>query len=183
MKDYLRKDARFALCGLNCGLCPMFHSPNACPGCGGGVGHQPCMIVRCAMQHGNIEYCFECSEFPCDKYAVAMEYDSFLPKKNMVNDLKKAQTMGIDKYLDELSHKIKILNELLKCYNTGRKKTFYCVSINLLDLSDLQEIMETLNEKENQVLNDKEKETLAVNLFESKATEKNISLKLNKKKK
>ena len=39
MKGFNRKNQLFSLCGLNCGLCPMFLNKN-CPGCGGGEGLQ-----------------------------------------------------------------------------------------------------------------------------------------------
>lgn len=35
MKGFKRQNQLFSLCGLNCGLCPMFLNKN-CPGCGGG---------------------------------------------------------------------------------------------------------------------------------------------------
>ena len=39
MKDFIRDDDLFSLCGLNCGLCTM-HIDGYCPGCGGGEGNQ-----------------------------------------------------------------------------------------------------------------------------------------------
>lgn len=35
MKGFNRKNQFLSLCGLNCGLCPMFLNKN-CPSCGGG---------------------------------------------------------------------------------------------------------------------------------------------------
>jgi len=37
--------------------------------------------------------------------------------------------------------KIEILHILLSKYNDGRKKTFYCVAVNLLNLSEIKEIL------------------------------------------
>ena len=34
---------------------------------GGGEGNQSCKIAKCSMQHGRVEYCNQCQEFPCDK--------------------------------------------------------------------------------------------------------------------
>ena len=65
MKGFKRQNQLFSLCGLNCGLCPMFLNKN-CPGCGGGEGNQACKIARCSIEHGGVEYCFQCSEYPCD---------------------------------------------------------------------------------------------------------------------
>ena len=67
MKGFNRQNQLFSLCGLNCGLCPMFLNKN-CPGCGGGEGNQSCKIARCSMEHNGAQYCFQCSEYPCEKY-------------------------------------------------------------------------------------------------------------------
>ena len=67
MKGFNRQNQLFALCGLNCGLCPMFLSKH-CPGCGGGEGNQSCKIARCSLEHGGVEYCLQCDEYPCSKY-------------------------------------------------------------------------------------------------------------------
>lgn len=50
MKDFLRQEPLFSLCGLNCGLCTM-HLGGHCPGCGGGAGNQSCSLARCSLQH------------------------------------------------------------------------------------------------------------------------------------
>ena len=47
MKDFLRQEPLFSLCGLNCGLCTM-HLGGHCPGCGGGAGNQSCSLARCS---------------------------------------------------------------------------------------------------------------------------------------
>lgn len=57
MKGFNRQNQLLSLCGLNCGLCPMFLNKN-CPGCGGGEGNQSCKIARCSMEHSGVEYCF-----------------------------------------------------------------------------------------------------------------------------
>lgn len=63
MKNFIREDQLFSLCSLNCGLCPM-QLGRYCPGCGGGVGNQPCKIAKCSLEHGKIAYCNECESFP-----------------------------------------------------------------------------------------------------------------------
>ena len=67
MKNFQRNNLLFSLCGLNCSLCPM-NLNQYCPGCGGGEGNQSCSIAKCSIQHGNVEYCFQCENYPCKKY-------------------------------------------------------------------------------------------------------------------
>lgn len=86
MKDFVRGDLLFSLCGLNCDLCPMKASGH-CPGCGGGPGNQSCRIARCSAENGRVEYCSECREFPCDRYGDE-ELDSFITHRNKRKDLK-----------------------------------------------------------------------------------------------
>ena len=69
MKGFERKNQLFSLCGLNCGLCPMLLG-NHCGGCGN--GNQSCKIARCSLEHGKIEYCYECKQYPCEKYHTLM---------------------------------------------------------------------------------------------------------------
>ena len=49
MKNFQRNNLLFSLCGLSCSL-----------------------------QHGNVEYCFQCENYPCEKYDNIDEFDSFI---------------------------------------------------------------------------------------------------------
>lgn len=44
----------------------------------GGEGNQSCSIAKCSLQHGNIKYCFQCENYPCEKYDNIDEFDSFI---------------------------------------------------------------------------------------------------------
>lgn len=181
MKNFIRNYSLFSLCGLNCGLCPM-HLDNYCPGCGGGAGNQSCRIARCSLQHGGIEYCYLCDEYPCEKYVDIDMFDSFITHRNQLMDLEKVKKIGIDAYQIELTEKIEILRYLLANYNDGRRKNFFCIAVNLLELQDVKSVVEQIaTETKSDNLTLKEKSTLAVNLFQSMAVERNIVLKLNKK--
>ena len=51
--------------------------------------------------------------------------------------MEKAKRFGIAAYNAEQAEKAKILEVFLSSYNDGRKKTLYCVAVNLLELQDL----------------------------------------------
>lgn len=123
MKDFMRADLLFSLCGLNCGLCPM-HLDGYCPGCGGGEGNQSCKIARCSLQHGKVEYCSQCQEFPCEKYEEIDAVDSFITHQNQKRDLVRQKEAGTELYRAEQEEKLRCLKWLLKNCNDGRKKTF-----------------------------------------------------------
>jgi hypothetical protein len=154
---------------------------NYCPGCGGGQGNQGCPIARCSLQQ-NIEYCFQCTEYPCEKYNGIDEFDSFITHRNQLIDMKKAKLTGMEKYHLELEEKSDILKYLLANYNDGRRKSFFCIAVNLLDIQDLREIVDRIKIKTTSTdLVLKEKAAIAVKLFQTIAEEKNLVLKLNKK--
>lgn len=86
----------------------------------------------------------------------------------------KAQEMGIEAYNAEQHRKVKILKTLLSDYNSGRRKTFYCVAVNLLPLNDVENVSfrgQTAKEKEEEI----------ASLFQDIAAQQGVVLKLRKK--
>ena len=182
MKNYRRENTWFSLCGLNCALCPMHNMENGCPGCGGGEGHQSCAKIRCAIERKIGEFCFECMEYPCEKYLHIDEYDSFITHLHQKADLEKASIIGTENYNLEQKEKIEILNYLLANYNNGRRKTFFCIAVNLLDLPDIREILRQIGENnELSEATEKERGLYVVKAFQDIADKKDIKLKLRKK--
>lgn len=181
MKGINRGNQLFSLCGLNCGLCPM-HIDRWCPGCGGGDGNQSCAIARCSLQHEAIEYCSDCPEYPCARYDGIDEFDSFITHQHQKKDLQRAKEMDIAAYNGEQREKIKILHYFLENFNDGRRKTFFCVAVNLLDLRDIEAVKERLmGGPMLDGLSLKEKAALAVSLLQDIADKQGILLKIRKK--
>ena len=181
MKNFNREYTAFALCGLNCGLCPMYHMEKPCPGCGGGEGNQSCAIARCSLEHGGPAHCSQCGEFPCARYEGLTGYDSFLSHRNMLRDLKRAEEMGYSAYRAELEEKMEILRKLLLQYNDGRRKTFFCTAVNLLELEDARAVMEQIEAGNGPEQGLKERVAAAADCFLKMADSRGISLKLRKK--
>lgn len=186
MKDYQRSYPLFSLCGLNCGLCPRYHTEgeSKCPGCGGPdfhLKHPTCAVITCSMKHGSIEYCFQCAAYPCDKYRRPSEKDSFISYQKVLTDQALAKQEGIDHYKKVLDEKVAILELLLDQYNDGRRKGLYCLAVNLLSIEDLrQAVLEIKSKVGGHDLTMVEKAVEAVAVLKIKAAEKNIELKLRK---
>ncbi len=186
MKEYIRDCPLFSLCGLNCGLCPRYQTTgkSKCPGCGGPdfhLQHPTCAVITCNSKHDNVEFCFQCSEYPCDRYRERRDLDSFITYKNVMSDFEKVRTEGIDAYRIKLDEKVSILEFLMENFNDGRRKNFYCLAVNLLNYEDLLEILEEINaDISKQDIELKEKIAKIVMLFEKKAQKDNIELKLRK---
>lgn len=180
MKGFTREETRFSLCGLNCALCSM-HLGGYCPGCGGGAGNQSCTIAKCSLEHENIQFCWECSEYPCPRYESFDEGDSFVPHRNRQQDIALAREIGLEAYLAQLEKKQAILEKLLAHYNDGRRKTLFNTAVYLLPLEDLRSVMASLEscpELCGQSI--KERALTAVGLLQEAADRRGISLKLNK---
>lgn len=181
MKGFTRTETRFSLCGLNCALCSM-HLNGYCPGCGGGAGNQSCAIAKCSLEHGGIQFCWTCPEYPCSRYEGFDDGDSFVPHRNRQQDIAQAKALGADAYLAQLEEKRAILEELLSRYNDGRRKTLFNTAVYLLPLEDLRSVMATLEgrpELGEQAI--KERALAAVELLQQAADQQGIHLKLNKK--
>lgn len=179
MKEYRREDPLFALCGLNCALCPMYVG-GYCPGCGGGAGNQPCAIVRCSREHGAVEHCYECAEFPCPRYRQPPENEVFVPNRDRTRDLLRARR-DPPAYRAMLEEKQGVLQTLLGGYNDGRRKTLFCLAVYLLELEDLRAVMARLEQEAAPGMPLKEKAALAADSFQSLARRQGVILKLNKK--
>lgn len=181
MKNFCRENLLFSLCGLNCGLCPM-RIGNYCPGCGGGLGNQPCAIAKCSLAHNQVEYCFQCSEYPCEKFEGIGEYDSFITHQRQLLDIIRAQEIGIEEYNEEQRRKLRTLRLLLDEYNDGRKKSFYCTAINLLPLKETETLLDDIfADTQFHGKNRKEKVESITLGFQRLAEEQGVVLKLRKK--
>ncbi len=136
-----RTDGLFSLCGLNCGLCPM-QIRGECSGCfNGSTCYQTCPIAPCSIRHGNVDYCFQCGEYPCKRYDGIDRHDSLISHRNQKRDMAKAKEIGIDAYLEEQRAKRLILERLLADYDDGRNDVFFCLAVNMLALDDLKRIL------------------------------------------
>ena len=154
---------------------------NYCGGCGN--GNQSCKIAKCSLEHGKIGYCYECRQYPCEKYHNIDEYDSFITHRRRKADLERAQRIGIEQYNLEQQEKIQILSYLLSNYNDGRRKNFFCMAVNLLELSELQEAMKQIQSNDElSALPFKAQCSYVAEMFQKIAGRRNIKLKLIKKK-
>lgn len=181
IKGFTRAETRFSLCGLNCTLCSM-HLGGYCPGCGGGAGNQSCAIAKCSLEHGGVQFCWACPEYPCSRYEGFDDGDSFVPHRNRQQDVAQARELGLETYLAQLEEKRAILDELLAHYNDGRRKTLFNTAVYLLPLEDLRSVMAALSSRPELTEHPiKERALAAVELLQEAADRLNISLKLNKK--
>lgn len=93
-----------------------------------GAGNQVCSIAKCSSQHGNIEYCFQCENYPCEKYDNIDVFGSFITYQRQKQDIEKFRELGIEIYGAGQQKKKALLSHLLDTYNDGRRKNLFCIA-------------------------------------------------------
>ena len=135
------------------------------------------------MEHNGVEYCCQCREYPCEKYEHIDDFDSFITHRNRRADLEKVRQFGAEAYNTEQMEKMKILDILLSGYNDGRKKTLFCVAVNLLNLQELKEALREIESRPDvETLTLKEKSAFAAGVLSEIASRRKVELKLHRKK-
>lgn len=189
-----KKHPTIGCCGIDCGLCPRHYTEgiSRCPGCYGPnfikIMGQNCSIITCCIKNHNKEACGECTEFPCTKFDTQWfgenAYDSFVTHKKALTNNQNIKKHGLKSFLNPQQKRIQILEELLKNYNDGRSKNFYCLATALLPISDLEKSITTIkNEIIKQKISKDDKKNLAKLVrkkFQEIAQKNQIELKLNR---
>ena len=134
-------------CGLDCGLCPRYYTAGSsrCPGCCGPDfynKHPSCSYITCCVKEKGLEVCGQCSEFPCSKFEPWLEtggeYDSFLTHKKAKPNQEFIQKHGLERFVKQQRKRFQLLEEMLKHFDDGRSKSYYCIATALLPISDLE---------------------------------------------
>ena len=142
VKGFERTDGLFSLCGLNCGLCG-YRLQGNCKGCFKDSScAATCPMAPCSVRHGNLQYCFECPEYPCKHYDGFDSYDTLVLHRNQRKDMQRAKEIGIEAYRAEQQKKVELLNKLLETYDDSNKQVFYCTAVNLLSIDEMKAIID-----------------------------------------
>jgi hypothetical protein len=145
-------------CGLDCGLCPRYYTVghSRCPGCAGPNffnKHPSCSFITCCVKKKNLEVCAECSEFPCSKFKSDEEYQqlqgssSYPSNKKVMPNLNFIKKHGIKKFIEQQRSRIKLLETMIKNFDDGRSRSFFCKAAALLDLTGLTSSLDKAAQK------------------------------------
>jgi hypothetical protein len=154
----LKKYQTIGVCGLDCGLCPRYYTAgiSRCPGCGGpdfSNKHPSCSFITCCVRKKNLEVCAECSDFPCSKFKSDEEYQklkgssSYPSYKNVLSNLNFIKENGIEPFAEQQKRRIESLEIMIKNFDDGRSRSFYCRAAGFLDIKDLEDSIEKANKK------------------------------------
>jgi len=145
MTEALKKFSTIGCCGIDCGLCPRFHTKgdSVCPGCGGlnfKEKHPSCGFVTCCVIKNGLEVCSDCKDYPCSRFDSERKgSDSFVTHRKVFANLDFIKKKGIDCFLRQQKTRMSILMDFLAKFDDGRSKSLFCISCALLPLEKLQE--------------------------------------------
>ncbi len=187
MTESLKKYNTIGCCGIDCGLCPRFHTKgdSACPGCGGlnfKEKHPSCGFVTCCAIKKGLEVCSECTDYPCSRFDSERNgYDSFVTHQKIFSNHDFIRSNRIDTFIDQQKIRMNILIDFLTNYDDGRSKSFFCLSCALLPLEKLFETHRWMVNLSNSIeIKDKNKQLK--DRLQEIAEDLKIMLKLNNKK-
>ncbi|KYK33775.1 MAG: hypothetical protein AYK22_06060 [Thermoplasmatales archaeon SG8-52-3] len=194
MNKLEKKYPSIGCCGIDCGLCPRHFTEgkSKCPGCFGpnflDVMGQTCSFISCCVKNKNLVTCGECSNYPCEKFDSQWfgenSYDSFVTHKKAIPNLNLIKKKGFDEFIRLQKKRIKILKIMLKDFNDGRSKSFFCLASALLSIDILEKSLESASniiDKQKIKKDDiKGKAKILKDIIKSNADKEKISLKLQK---
>ena len=175
------------ICGLSCKLCPAFHreTKSKCNGCKTENRIKAgCTFIRCAIKKKGLEFCWQCKDSStCEKWKkhrkFSKEHDSFVCYQKLEDNINFIQTKGIECFEDQQQIKEKLLKGMLKEFNEGRSKTYFCIAATVLEIEELKRVINQAKVK-SKGLDVKTKSEILHSLIDEIAEKKNYNMKLRK---
>lgn len=187
----LKKYPVIGACGLDCGLCPRYHSggEKPCPGCcGQGFWERSsgCAFITCCVKQRGLEVCAKCNEFEfCPRIIKhlkqAKSRDSLLSYQPVAGNFEFVQKQGTAAWAKREQEKVDFLKKLIENYNDGRSKGFYCLSVQLLPLEGLKKALAEAEKKMPAEATLKDRAKVVRDGFSRLASEMKVELRLRTK--
>ena len=182
------KYPEIGICGLSCRVCPMYNTEteSKCLGCKSNnrmkVG---CPFITCAIKKKDIEFCWDCTENKtCEKWKnhreTGKKFDSFKSYQKLEDNILFIQENGINEFERLQMKKENLLNEMLRDFNEGRSKSYYCIAVTVLDINEIREVL-LQAKKESDRLDIKGKSKVLHEILDYIAIKKGYCFKLRKK--
>jgi hypothetical protein len=187
----IKKYPTLGCCGLDCGMCSKYYTVGAsrCPGCCGPDffnKHPSCSTITCCVKKKQLEVCGECPEFPCSKFKDTEEYraletSSYPPYRKIIPNLNFIKEHGIQKFIENQTKRINLLENMIENFDDGRSRSFYCRIAALLDVKSVGRSLDEANKRikmDNIKSNDiKNKAKILKRLLNEVAAKEGIELK------
>jgi hypothetical protein len=175
------------ICGLSCRLCPAHHRETAskCEGCKSEsrmiVGRT---FINCTGKKKGIEFCWLCRENRiCEKWKKHREmgklHDSFVCYQKLEENISFIQENGIAEFEKQQKSRKRLLCEMLREFNEGRSKSYYCIAATVLEIEDLKKSLAEAR-KQTRGLEPKKKARILHVILDRVADRKKCYLRLRK---
>ncbi len=178
---------KIGICGLSCRLCPSYNTEakSRCLGCKSesriAAG---CPFITCALKNKGIEFCWQCDEREtCEKWKKHREAgkkaDSFKCYQKLEEDIAFIQRNGVAEFEKTQIVREELLKEMLREFNEGRSKSYYCIASTVLDINELEDALRKAR-KDSKRIDVKDKSKLMHSIIDEIAGRKNYYLRLRK---
>jgi hypothetical protein len=176
-----------AICGLSCRLCPHYHTEGKSR-CGGCKTESRtcagCPFITCALKKKGVEFCWDCEESDtCEKWAkhrkAGKKSDSFKCYQTLEDDIAFVRKNGVTGFEKLQKKRELLLKEMLREFNEGRSKSYYCIAATVLEIAELETALaEARKRSEGLELKEKSRDLHAI--LDEVARQQNYVLKLRK---
>ncbi|MEW6506051.1 MAG: DUF3795 domain-containing protein [Chloroflexota bacterium] len=175
------------VCGLSCRFCPRYHTEgkSRCGGCKSefrmGAG---CPFITCAIKRKGIEFCWDCQESDaCGKWRkhrdFGKEHDSFKCYQRLEDDISFIRKSGVKEFDSLQRAREALIREMLRGFNEGRSKSYYCIAATVLETGELQRVLSEARDR-SEGIDVREKSRLLHSLLDAVAAKRGYYLGLRK---
>lgn len=143
-----------------------------------------CPFITCAIKKKGIEFCWDCEESrTCEKWKkhrdLGKQYDSFKCYQKLEDDISYIQENSIEEFDKQQRIREQLLIDMLKEFNEGRSKSYYCIATTILEIEELTWALAKAKE-ESIGLDTKTKSRVMHSVLDTIANQRNYYLKLRK---
>jgi len=143
-----------------------------------------CPFITCAVKRKGIEFCWECEvNETCEKWRNHRESgkkaDSFKCYQKLEEDIAFIRKNGVEEFEKIQKMREDLLKDMLKNFNEGRSKSYYCIAATVLEIDELRDALKRAK-SESCGLNIKKKSDVLHSIIEGIAERKSYCLKIRK---
>jgi hypothetical protein len=144
-----------------------------------------CPFITCAVKKKGIEFCWKCEESnTCEKWKKHREagkiHDSFKCYQTLEEDISFIHKNGINEFEKIQEQREQLLKDMLRDFNEGRSKSYYCIAATVFELEVLKEALTRAKKESDGIDNIKEKSKILHLILDNISLKKKYYLKLRK---
>lgn len=181
------KYPEIGICGLSCRLCPRYHTegPNRCGGCKTESRMSAgCPFMTCALKKKGVEFCGECQENgTCERWQnhrnAGKAADSFKCYQKLEDDIAFIRKNGTDAFEKKQKARECLLKRMLREFNEGRSKSYFCIAATVMEIGKLEEALERA-ERDSHGRDRKERSKVLHAILDEIAVQREYCLKLRR---